>query len=90
MSVYNFSNLFYFIFKVICFYMGPYALLHQVLQFILMAFILEKSQTHRDAETLLNTNSRLYCKKFKNPRLKETHKNETTRLITNAVPRVPD
>ena len=33
----------------------------------------------RDAKTLLK-NSGLYCKKFKNPRLEETHKNETLRL----------
>ena len=45
-----------------------------------------KSETRGDAETLLK-NSRLYCKKFKNLRLKETHKNETSKLITNAVPR---
>ena len=36
-----------------------------------------KSETRRDAETLLK-NSRLYCKKLKTPRLKETHKKETS------------
>ena len=38
----------------------------------------------RLTETLLK-NPRLYCKKLKNPRLKETHKNKTLRLVTNAV-----
>ena len=48
-----------------------------------------KSETRRDAETLLK-NSRLDCKKVKNPRLEEIHKNETSRLIINAVPRFRD
>ena len=47
-----------------------------------------KSETRQDAETLLK-NSRFTGKSSK-IRLKEIHKNETLRCITNAVPRLQD
>ena len=37
-----------------------------------------KSETHQYAKTFFK-NLRIYCKKLKNPRLKETHKNETSK-----------
>ena len=59
------------------------------MQFVIIGAVNGKFEIRQDAETLLKI-VRLYCKKFKNPRLKEAHKNETSRLITNAVPRFRD
>ena len=42
-----------------------------------------KSESCQDAVTLLI--NVFYCKMFKNPRIKETHNNETSGLITNAI-----
>ena len=48
-----------------------------------------KSETCQDANTLLKI-LRLYCKKLRTPWLEKSHKNETLRLVTNAVLRFRD
>ena len=54
-------------------FFNPKNFLHKLSK--LLGVVNDKSETHQDVETLLQ-------KKFKVPRLKETHENETSRLIT--------